>query len=463
MAGAQSGIDSAGVGNAGRVSGAVPDSMFTYYFRLGLRSLQRNVILTALMIAAIGVGIGACTTALTVFRAMSGDPIPQKSSQLYVPQIDNWGPDKHSGGSPDHLEPQLSYIDVVGFMKAHAAKRQTGMYATLQTLRPADPKQKPTKVFVRAAYTDFFPMFDVPFKYGRAWSTADDDNRAPVVVLSHEMNEKLFGGADSVGKTIRLDNQPYTVNGVLEEWKLLPRFYDLNIRPFGDGDSIFMPFTRAIEKQMGNVGSTQCNGDVDPGWEGRLRSDCIWLQFWVELPTEAEAQQYRAFLNNYAAEQQRLGRFHWPPHTQLRDVKEWLRYRHIVPSEVRILILVSFGFLLVCLMNAMGLMLAKIMGRASDIGVRRALGASRRAIFAQCLVETGVVGLAGGILGLGLTAAGLLAARTLLTKEFVSLAHLDMTDTVIAVLLAVGATVLAGLYPTWRAAHVQPAWQLKAQ
>src|SRR5450755_3360787 len=165
--------------------------MFRYYFRLGLRSLLRNMVLTGLMIAAIAVGIGACMTALTVFRAMSGDPIPQKSSQLYVPQIDNWGPDKHAGGSPDRLEPQLSYIDVLGFMKAHAAKRQTGMYASLQTLRPADPKQKPTKVFVRAAFTDFFPMFEVPFKYGGAWSAAEDENRAPVVVLTHEMNEKL--------------------------------------------------------------------------------------------------------------------------------------------------------------------------------------------------------------------------------------------------------------------------------
>jgi putative ABC transport system permease protein len=103
------------------------------------------------------------------------------------------------------------------------------------------------------------------------------------------------------------------------------------------------------------------------------------------------------------------------------------------------------------------------MGRAGDIGVRRALGASRRAIFAQCLIETGVVGLAGGMLGLGLTALGLWAARSLLAKQFVALAHLDLTDTAIAVLLAVGATVLAGIYPTWRAAHVQPAWQLKSQ
>jgi putative ABC transport system permease protein len=437
--------------------------MFRYYLRLGLRSLRRNMILTGLMIAAIAVGIGACMTALTVFRAMSGDPIPQKSSQLFAPQIDNWGPDKHNEASPDRLEPQLSYTDVVALTRAHAAKRQTGMYATRLTLRPADPLQKPTKVMARAANTDFFPMFDVPFKYGRAWPASDDVNRAAVIVLSHEMNEKLFGGANSVGKTLRLGDDTYTVSGVLDEWRPLPRFYDLAIRPFGDGDTIFMPFSTAIDKHLGNVGSTSCSGDADAGWEGRLRSDCVWLQYWVELPTAADVQAYRAFLNNYAAEQQRLGRFHWPPHTQLRDVNEWLQYRHIVPSEVRILILVSFGFLLVCLMNAMGLMLAKIMGRAGDIGVRRALGASRRAIFAQCLIETGVVGLAGGILGLGLTALGLLAARSLLAKQFVALAHLDLTDTAIAVLLAVGATVLAGIYPTWRAAHVQPAWQLKSQ
>jgi putative ABC transport system permease protein len=437
--------------------------MFSYYLGLGFRSLRRNVVLTALMIAAIAVGIGACMTALTVFRTMSGDPIPQKSSQLFAPQIDNWGPDQHNGGAPDRLEPQLSYIDVLGLMKARAAKRQTGMYATLQPLRPADPQQKPTKVFVRAAFTDVFPMFDAPFKYGGPWAASDDESRAAVVVLTRDINDRLFGGTNSVGKTIRLDNEPYTIAGVLDDWRVLPRFYDLAIRPFGDGDAIFLPFTRAIDKHMGATGSNSCNGNVDPGWEGHLRSDCVWLQFWVELPTARDVQRYRAFLDNYAAEQRHLGRFHWPPHTQLRDVRQWLQYRKIVPSEVRILILVSCGFLLVCLMNAMGLMLAKLMGRAGDIGVRRALGASRAAIFAQCLIETGVVGLAGGIFGLVLTALGLWAARSMLAKEYVALAHLDWADTGIAVLLAVSATVLAGLYPTWRAAHVQPAWQLKTQ
>jgi putative ABC transport system permease protein len=102
------------------------------------------------------------------------------------------------------------------------------------------------------------------------------------------------------------------------------------------------------------------------------------------------------------------------------------------------------------------------MGRAGDIGVRRALGASRRAILSQFLIETGVVGLAGGLLGLLLTAVGLLTARSLLPNEFVLLTHLDAIDTAGTVVLAILATMLAGLYPTWRAMRVQPAWQLKA-
>src|ERR1700761_8729196 len=86
-------------------------AMFSYYLGLALRSLKRNKVLTALMIAAIGVGIGASMTTLTVFRAMSGDPIPGKSRQLFAVQIDNWGPRKGTGtGDAENMEPQLTYI-----------------------------------------------------------------------------------------------------------------------------------------------------------------------------------------------------------------------------------------------------------------------------------------------------------------------------------------------------------------
>jgi putative ABC transport system permease protein len=439
--------------------------MFTYYFTLALRSLKRNAVLTVLMIAAIGVGIGASMTTLTVFRAMAGDPIPNRSRQLFAVQIDNWGPKKGVViGDKDNLQEQISYIDAIGLMNAGAGHRQSAMYTTGFALTPTNPDLRPFQVGARAAYADFFAMFDVPFRYGGPWSQADDASHADVIVISHDLNDKVFGGANSVGKTMNLDDHEYRVVGVLDRWEPTPKFYDLNNNKYGKTEAAFIPFTRAIDQQLPSWGNNNCSGDLgEPGWEGRLRSECIWLQFWVELPTAADVAKYRAYLNNYAAEQRRLGRFHWAPNTRIRDVREWLAYEHAVSDEVRILVLVSFSFLLVCLLNAMGLMLAKIMGRAGDIGVRRALGANRKAIFAQCLIEAGVVGLAGGFLGLLLTMLGLMGLRSILSEEVNRLTHFSLSDIAIAVTLSVVATILAGLYPTWRAAQVQPAWQLKAQ
>jgi len=293
--------------------------MFNYYFGLALRSLRRNVVLTSLMIAAIGVGIGACSTMLTVFRAMSGDPIPQKSSQLFAPQVDNWGPAKHGVGTgdSDNLQEQLSYTDAIGLMNAHAARRQAAMYATGLALTPPNPQLRPFQVQVRATYADFFPMFDVPFRFGAPWSSADDQAHADVVVITRELNDKVFGGANSVGKTLNLDNHDYRVVGVVGQWQPIPKFYDLNNDKYGKSEEVFLPFTRAIDGQMGTWGNDNCAGDLNGGWEGQLRSECVWLQFWVELPTAADVARYRSFLNNYAAQQQRVGRFHWPPHTLL--------------------------------------------------------------------------------------------------------------------------------------------------
>ncbi|HEY6619815.1 MAG TPA: ABC transporter permease [Steroidobacteraceae bacterium] len=440
--------------------------MFNYYLGLALRSLKRNIVLTTLMIAAVGVGIGASMTTLTVFRAMDNDPIPQKSRQLFAVQIDNWGPDSKSivPGDKEHFQDQISYIDAVGLMNAKAAHRQAAMYKTGAALTPANPDMVPFQVQIRATYTDFFPMFQTPFVAGGPWSADDDKNHTDVVVITQKLNDKVFGGGNSVGKSINLDGHEFRVVGILGPWDPTPQFYDLNNDKYGEGAQIYMPFTRAIDGQMAGWGNNNCSGDVGkPGWEGHLQSECVWIQFWAELPTAADVAAYRAFLNIYASDQQRSGRFHWPAHTRIRDVREWLVYQKAVTKEVQILVLVSFSFLLVCLLNAMGLMLAKIMGRAGDIGVRRALGASRRAIFGQCLIEAGVVGLAGGVLGLALTALGLLGLRSLLSEEVSRLTHFSAADISIAIILAVLATTLAGLYPTWRAAQVQPAWQLKAQ
>ena len=441
--------------------------MFGYYLDLALRGLVRNPGLTLLMVASIGVGIGASMTTFAVFRAMDGDPIAYKAAELYVPQIQNLDPDVHTPNSSVHadgLSDALSYIDALALMRAHAAPRQTALYETRFAVTPSDPQLLPFQVGARAGYADLFAMFDVPFAYGGPWSAADDQAHAPVAVISRALNDKVFGGSDSVGKVLRLDGQDYRVVGVLRDWNPVPRYYDLQ-DAFGlEPDDVFVPFTRAIEQHKFTGESSNCSGPQRaPGWSGLLQSECVWLQFWVQLPSAADAARYRAFLRHYAADQQRSGRFHWTARTRLRDLRQWLSYEHVVSNEVRMLVVVGFGFLVVCLVNAMGLMLARVLFRSADTGVRRALGADRGAVFAQGLIEAAVIGAAGALLGVSLTALGLAGLRALLSREALVLARMDLPEVGMAMLLAIAAAIAAGLYPTWRATRVQPAWQLRAR
>jgi putative ABC transport system permease protein len=133
----------------------------------------------------------------------------------------------------------------------------------------------------------------------------------------------------------------------------------------------------------------------------------------------------------------------------------------VVPPAVDTLTSVSFALLLVCVLNAVGLMLANFMARSGTVCVRRALGATRPAIFAQFMIEAGLIGVVGGLLGIGLTELGLVSCRAVLQRDLSVLTQLHGSDVVITLAVALAATLLAGLYPTWRALQVQPALQLK--
>jgi putative ABC transport system permease protein len=93
--------------------------------------------------------------------------------------------------------------------------------------------------------------------------------------------------------------------------------------------------------------------------------------------------------------------------------------------------------------------------------VRRALGASRRAIYGQFGVEALVIGLAGAALGIALTWLGVNYAQSMFDPAVARLARMDISLLAATVAVAVMATLIAAFYPTWRAAQVQPAWQIK--
>jgi putative ABC transport system permease protein len=438
--------------------------MLAYYLQLAIRSLRRNIALTALIVAAVGMGIGTSMTEFAVMRAMSGDPVPDKSSRLVMPQIDIWGPDSRQSrtGPAVELPDQLSYRDAMALMRAHKGLRQTAMYGLAPDVTPAQGRPFPAPG--RATYADFFTMFEAPFRSGGPWSQADDARGANVVVLSAKLADKVFPHIDAVGKTITLDARSYRVVGVLAPWQVIPRIYDMSQSAMMQAEDLYLPFSTAIDRQMRHYGHNSCNSTPPPGWVGHLTSDCVWIQFWAELPSVGAIGNYRRYLLNYAAEQREAGRFHWAPLVQARTAREWIAFIKVVPDDVKLGTLIAFGFLIVCLINAVGLILARFSSRAGELGVRRALGASRWNIFCQCMTETALVGTLGALLGLGLTATGQAGERALEGADSPlaqMLYSLDVGMVLITVGVAVLATVCSGLYPTWRASLVQPALQLK--
>ena len=254
----------------------------------------------------------------------------------------------------------------------------------------------------RATYADFFAMFDVPFREGAPWGQKEDDGREDVVVLGSKLAQRLFPNSGPLGRTVSLDGRDYRVIGVVRPWTPSPRFYDLfsaRRSSYGDSEEFFIPFSNAIDRQLRVQGATNCNGPPPAGWEARLNSECVWLQFWVELPTAAQVRKLQA-LPATTPPQRQSGQFNWPPLVKLYDVWSGSAADR-VSGDVRVNVLFAVGFLVVCLVNSAGLMLAKFSARAGELGLRRALGASRGTSVMQCSPETAVVGLPGGCAGTG--------------------------------------------------------------
>jgi putative ABC transport system permease protein len=445
--------------------------MILFYLKLALVSLRNTPRVSLISILAIALGVGVATSMTSIYYVFAQNPLPEKSNVLFNVRIDTWDPNSEFFGvDPGEPPKGVTYQDMVGMMESDIPKHQTGVGDARVYVFPNDEINKPYQTVVQLVQTDFFPMFNVPFKYGAPWSEDADRTREAVTVLSQEANDKLFGGKDSVGELIRLGSREFTVIGVLKHYQPTPKFYDVVNSLAGAANEFFVPFDLIRDPDLGmNVtGNTDGWGD-NATFVGDLiftTAEWYWIQYWVEVEPERQAE-YVAFVDDYSRQLKELGRYQRPLNNRVSPMMDWVSERNQAGGTTLVIMLLSMLFLAVCAINLTGLLLGKFLARSNRIGIYRALGAPRSAVFMQHLIECELVGLIGGAAGILLAMGALRAIVRMMPdlRGFIAQDTFQLNGMmiVVAVGLALLAGLSAGIYPAWRASRISPAMQINVK
>lgn len=437
--------------------------MFRYYLDLAWRRCRQSLPMVALLTLTMAIGIASCLTALTIFGALSGEPLPGISPHLQVVTMD--ARDAIDKDNSDYTRPDsyLDLIDAKTLVDAQRARQQVALAQSYTRITDPDGKHS-EQARGLMAYGPVLGMLGVPLRQGRPWIAEEQASQVPVVVIDSDLAQKLFGTQDAVGRSVLMGGRSFRVVGVSAPWKPRTQFLDLprNLDDvLGQPEQFFVPVQAALAAGVGPLTAGECGkGAAIVSFQSAEVSKCRWLETWVALDSATAADAYRGFVAGYAAAQHAAGRFVYAPNVALFGVQAWMTMNHVVPDDVRLNLALAGSFLLLCLVNVAGLLAARFLRRQADVTIRRALGASRRDVFAQHLVETAMLGLLGGVLALPLTWLGLWIVR-MQPVAYADAAHFSPMAFAALMLLSLAVGLVVGILPAWRVCRQSPAMQIK--
>jgi putative ABC transport system permease protein len=428
---------------------------FLYYLKVSVTSIKRAPLPYALTILILSLGIGVFFANATFYYQLNADPLPHKSDKLFFPMtlLVPW---ECTDCKPPRV---LSYNNIEKLSQSDIPTAKAAMYSSDGYIR-LDSKQSPTPVSIRITQRDFFRMFEVPMLHGNIWP----DNQARLeLILTKATAEKMFGRTDVVGEKMLLDDRLFTVIGVLDDWRMLPRLYDANNgNHVNDGDQLYLPLETGYDLNYLSNSQSQTFDDTDhrqlasQGRSGALHQ----LQFWVQLDTEAQQQAYRQFMANLVADEKKAGRHQSTPNNQLVPMREIVAYFGGESSDIKAFALVTLLFLGVCLLNASHLSLNRYLSNQYEFSLRRALGASRSQLQFQLWVDVLLMALLCCLCGL-IIAAGGIALLNHLWPSNQLFSQWDLNLLLFLAGLTFGASYLVTLYPSLRASFGGLNQQLK--
>jgi putative ABC transport system permease protein len=299
--------------------------------------------------------------------------------------------------------------------------------------------EAPRRLPVRFGNSDLFDIIRADFRYGGPWP-AGSAASAPTI-LSDLLNQEMFGGQNSVGRLVRIGGRDFQVVGVMRQRPGRVHLWDIAIAPDNLGYAL-VPFQFADELRPMPWLAWPPTFD-DATWDGLARSSRRFVQYWVRLPTDAARASFAATLART------------DPELVLRSASEVVaRYAH-APAPYRVFVVLTLVLVEASMINLMRMLLAKATARAAEIGIHRALGASKQTIFVRQLLEGVLVSMAGSCLGLLLSVPSVRMFDRLIPDSPVTLA-ITPAIAANALLVCLLAGLVTAIYPASRVASVRP-------
>jgi putative ABC transport system permease protein len=385
--------------------------------RYGLRGLGRQPGFTIVAIIALALGTGANTAIFSVVNAILLRPLNYGAPQQLVMV---WGTNSRSNIDKDGL----SVPNLLDYREQSSTLEQITAFSQgdFNLSRGGEP------IHVQGAYVtaDYFTTLGVQARYGRIFSDGEDQSRAPrVVIISDALWQRQFAGdRNLLDQTIQLNGASFTVVGILPQ----------NFQPVNPGDELFVPMAL-------DGGDLQRTPPVGPPEIMKMRN-MRFLYAFGRLKPGASLAQAQSEMSAIAARNEAQY-----PNENASIGANIISMQEEVIGDVRpalkLLLVAVAAVLLIACVNVANLLLARAAARQKEIAIRTALGASRRRIIGQLLTEAVLLGLAGGLVGLGLAFAGLKLLLRLNPPNIPRLAEINMDLRVLGFTLLV--SLLTGL------------------
>jgi putative ABC transport system permease protein len=306
------------------------------------------------------------------------------------------------------------------------------------------PAERPPAVLpVRFCDAGQFDLFNIEFRYGGPFTRADERASPPVpaVVLTDMLNKRLYGGADSVGRTIRIAGRDFRIAGVMRQRAGKLHLWDFGIAPENIAN-LLVPLAFADElRPVPAISWPPIPSEL--GWRAIAESRSGIVNYWVRLPPGDARARFTAALAAI------------DPQLSLRSGDEIARRFSKAPAPYRVFVILTLVVLEVSVINLMRMLLAKATARAAEIGIHRALGAGRNIIFGRQLAEGVIVSMTGSVLGLALAVPTVTMFDRLIPDSPVRLAVTPMVICTV-LLVCLLASLVSGIYPAWRIASIAP-------